>query len=299
MGSRGSALAQAQSRLVMEALEARYPQVRCTLHIFTSRGDQFRDRPIRAIGGSGVFTRELEQALLDGEIDLAIHSMKDLPARQPDGLMLAPTPQRADPRDVLVLGAGMKGWAELPQGALLGTGSPRRAAQLALLRPDIQALPIRGNVDTRLRRAEEDLDGVVLAAAGLERLGLAGRISAYFSPQELIPAPAQGALALELRQGDEELLRLLEGISHRESALAVRAERAFLLTTGAGCHAPVGAWCQVEGERLTLWALYGREDSLNVVRGSATGGAKDPEELGKRLALELQEHYREEWGSET
>ena len=292
VGSRGSALALAQTRLVMALLEGE--GAGCELRVYTSKGDLVRDRPIQAIGGEGVFVRELESALLAGEIDLAVHSMKDLPARQPEGLVLAPVPRREDPRDALVLRAGLTCLKDLPSGARVGTGSPRRAGQLLALRPDLEVVPIRGNLDTRLRRVETDLDGVVLAAAGLRRLGLEGRITQLFSPLEMLPAPAQGALALEVRAEDRELLSRLEAISHRESDLTVRAERAFLLGAGAGCHAPVGAWCRLEGEELVLTALYGEEGERRTLTRTARGDGKDPEELGRRLAAELVERYREE-----
>lgn len=293
VGTRGSKLARIQTESIVSQLKNHFPDLAVETVIVSSLGDRVQDRPLSEIGGSGLFTRELEKALLCGEIDLAVHSMKDLPAVLPEGLCLAPCPPRADPRDVLVLANGYGTLSSLPSGAVIGTGSPRRALQLTALRPDLCIVPIRGNVDTRLGKVGTQTDGVVLAAAGLIRAGYEDRITAYLSPEEMLPAPAQGILALELRSDDAELLTLLTALSHSESQLAATAERAFLRASGAGCHAPVAAHCRVEPDRLILTALYGREDSANWVRGTLTGPRGEAESLGLTLAAKLEREYKE------
>ena len=297
VGSRGSVLALAQTKSVISALAAAHPELEFQLVIVKSTGDAVQDVPLNRLGGSGVFTRELEQKLLQGEIDLAVHSLKDLPSVQPEGLVLASPPRREDYRDALVLRADLAERGELPVGARLGTGSPRRALQLKKLRDDLQPVGIRGNIETRLAQLGDRLEGVVLAAAALKRLGLQDQISACFKAELFVPAPAQGALGLELRAEDTALRQALTCLYHRQTDLTVRAERAFLRETGAGCHAPVGAFCTLEGEELTLTALYGQEHSALIVKGSAQGAAEEPEALGIALAERLKTRYDREVAS--
>ena len=293
VGTRGSKLARIQTESIVSQLKATFPELTVETVIVSSIGDRIQDKPLSEIGGSGLFTRELEKALLAGDIDLAVHSMKDLPAVLPEGLVLAPCPPRADHRDVLVLAEGYDTLASLPAGAKIGTGSPRRALQLAALRPDLEIVPIRGNVDTRLGKVGDQVDGVVLAAAGLTRAGYADRITVALSPEEMLPAPAQGILALELRADDHQLLTMLEKLSDPAAQIAATAERAFLRASGAGCHAPVAAHCKVEQDTLTLTALFGREGSDAYVTGILSGAPENAESLGRTLAEKLEENYKE------
>jgi len=293
VGTRGSKLARIQTESIVSQLKSRFPDLTVETVIISSIGDRVQDKPLSEIGRSGLFTRELEKALLSGEIDLAVHSMKDLPAVLPEGLRLAPCPLRADPRDVLVLADGYDTLASLPSGAKIGTGSPRRALQLSALRPDLDIVPIRGNVDTRLGKVGVQVDGVVLAAAGLTRAGYADRITTFLQPEEMLPAPAQGILALEIRSDDRELLSMLEVLSHSETQLSADAERAFLQASGAGCHAPVAAHCRIEEDHLVLTALFGREGSDRYVTGSLTGTPEEAATLGRALAEKLERKYKE------
>lgn len=299
VGTRGSVLALTQTKSVIAALAAARPELEFQLVIVKSTGDVVRDRPLNQLGGSGAFTRELEEQLLAGEIDLAVHSLKDLPSALPEGLELVPPPRREDFRDVLVLREDLAERGELPIGARLGTGSPRRALQLKKLRDDLRPVGIRGNIETRLSKLGPELEGVVLAAAALKRLGLQDRITAYFKADLFVPAPAQGALGLEIRSSDTALKQVLSCLYHRETDLAVRAERAFLRESGAGCHAPVGALCVVHEEELMLTALYGEEHSALIVRGTAAGSADAPEALGRALARRLKQRYEEEVAHEA
>ncbi len=294
VGTRGSKLARLQTGTVVDALRARFPEAEFDTVVVKSAGDRQPDRPLNELEGAGAFTGELEQALLRGEIDFAVHSMKDLPARLADGLCLAPSPRREDPRDALALREGLRGLDDLPPGARLGTGSARRRVALAALRPDVERVAIRGNVDTRLGKVGTELDGVVLAAAGLRRAGLAGRITQLLDVEVMVPAPAQGVLALELRRDDRDLMAMLSALEDRETTLAARAERAFLKATGAGCHAPVGAYCRLRGGEAELLGLYGGpEEGPRAVTGKLSGPAHTAEDLGKALAERLLKTYEE------
>jgi hydroxymethylbilane synthase len=267
IGTRGSKLALAQAGEVRDRLAEAYPQDSFVVKVIQTTGDRILDRPIDRIGDKGVFVKELERELLSGEIQLAVHSMKDMPSELPDGLCFAKAWKREDPRDVLVLReAGSLG--ELPQGAKIGTGSSRRVAGLLALRPDLVIVPIRGNVDTRLRKMQEQkLDGLVLAAAGLHRLGYAGEITQYLAPEDMIPAPAQGTLALELSRDNGELLAKLDALSDETAQRQTETERAFLQGIGGDCHLPIGAFAEIgEGETIRLHALFGDSGTENVRR---------------------------------
>lgn len=288
VGTRGSKLALIQTNATIAQLQKQVPEYQFETVIVKSTGDIQPKLPLQAFSASGIFTRELEQALIDGKIDFAVHSMKDLPAVQPPELMLVDPPARADCRDVLLLREGLSDLDALPQGATIGTGSLRRSRQLLALRPDVQIVSIRGNIETRMRKVTDgELDGVMLAAAGLQRAGYASAISMAFSPLTLLPAPAQGILGLEVRKDNAEIRTILETIRDTKSTVAARAERAFLRGTGAGCHAPVGAYCAVDGEEITLTAVYGAETGTTLVRGSISGKAADAEALGMQLAAQL------------
>ncbi len=296
VGTRGSPLALVQARDVAAGLRAARPGIEVAIETVTTTGDRVLDVPLARVGGKGLFTKELEAALLDGRVDLAVHSAKDLPTTLPPGLALAAFTRRADPRDVFVAaGTGPRpaGPAALPAGARLGSSSLRRRAQLLALRPDLRLTDLRGNVETRLRKvAEQGLDGTVLAAAGLDRLGRATLAAFAFAVDELLPAVGQGALAVEVRAGDERVAALVAGLDDRSTALAVRAERALLAALEGGCQAPIAAYAELDAapdgdELLHLRAFAGSLDGATVVRDALTAPAAAPEALGHALAERL------------
>ena len=251
----------------------------------TTFGDVSRAQ-LPQIGGTGVFVSGLRARLLDGDIDIAVHSLKDLPAVQPHDIELAAVPVRDDPRDALAARDGAK-LADLPRGAKIGTGSPRRAAQLLLMRPDLQPVPVRGNADTRLAKvASGDLDAVVLGYAGLARIGRLDAVTQVFEPDEMVPAPGQGALAVECRSGRPELAALLACADDAASRAATTAERSVLAALQAGCSAPIGGYAAGAGE-LRLRAVVVAADGETALRASAGGPASEAERLGREVAAEL------------
>jgi hydroxymethylbilane synthase len=284
IGSRGSALALAQAGWVKRTLEQ--SGVSVDIIVIKTSGDRFVDRTIQFLGGKGVFTKEIEEALLAGEIDLAVHSMKDLPAELPEGLAIAAVPEREDPRDVVVSRNNIR-LDHLPKGASVATGSLRRKAQILNYRSDLSLVPIRGNVDTRLRKLEtEPLDAIVLAAAGLKRLGRQDRISEYLSPDICLSAVAQGALAIETRV-DEPSRQAVAFMNHDSSFLEVTAERALLRKLGGGCHVPIAARAVVDGELINLTGMVADTDGRRVCRGSISGPTGEAVALGTALAERL------------
>ena len=286
IGTRASKLALAQTEIVRAALLRLAPDLDIRIEHITTRGDAVQDRPLSEIGGNGVFVTQIEDALRAGRIDLAVHSAKDLSSRLPDDMALAAFLPRADPRDVLVSRDGAR-LADLPPGARVGTSSPRRACQLSALRPDLLLLDIRGNVDTRLRKLDEgQYDAIVLAAAGLERLGLQQRATEWFDPGTMLPAVAQGALAVEVRADDAATAELAARLNDVPTATAVRAERAFLAAIGGSCSLPIGAYATLEGDRVFVRGMIGGPEG-RIVRGERTGAASDPESAGAALASML------------
>jgi hydroxymethylbilane synthase len=284
IGTRASALARAQVEGIKARLGALRPDLECRILPYTTTGDRILDKSLPEIGGKGLFTEEIELALLAGDIDIAVHSLKDLPVDYPPGLTLGALAEREDPRDVLV-SARYTTLEALPRAARVGTSSLRRGAQLLAIRQDLVLLPLRGNVDTRVRKAMEgDYEAIVLAAAGLLRLGRASAISSYFGPEEMLPAPGQGALAVQCRSDDEGTLALLKLIDHGPTRAAVTAERSFLKGLGGGCSAPIAALGQAQDGDIELQGLVASKDGTKIVRVRGSGG--DPEELGKRLANE-------------
>ena len=234
-----------------------------------------------------MFVKEIETALLSGEIDIAVHSAKDMPAITPSGLIVAAYTEREDARDVLVNRWSLP-LSDLPKGARLGTSSPRRAAQVKAARPDIEILPIRGNVDTRLSKANSpDYDGAILAAAGILRLGRRSEISAYLSPEECVPDVGQGALAVQVRENDSELIEVVEAIDHSPTSIAVQAERSFLATLGGGCTLPTAAYAEIAQDALNIIAMVAVPDGSEIVRLSESYGADDPVAAGKSVASAL------------
>jgi hydroxymethylbilane synthase len=284
IGSRGSALALAQAGWVKKTLEQ--TGVTVDIIVIKTSGDRFVDRAIQFVGGKGVFTKEIEEALLGGKIDLAVHSMKDLPTELPEGLAIAAVPEREDPRDVVVSRNNIR-LEHLPKGASVATGSLRRKAQILNYRSDLSLVPIRGNVDTRLQKLEtERLDAIVLAAAGLKRLGRQDRISEYLSADVCLSAVAQGALAIETRV-DEASRQAVAFMNHNSSFLEITAERAFLRKLGGGCHVPVAARAVVDGEFVNLTGMVADTDGRRVCRGSISGPTAEAVALGTALAERL------------
>lgn len=285
IGSRGSKLALTQARLIQSQLQTLHPSLQIEIKIVKTSGDA-STQPLSIIGGKGVFTKELEDALLRKEIDFAVHSLKDLPTIVPDGLMIAAVCEREDARDALVLRAGSsqtEGLAGLPEAAIVGTSSPRRLAQLKHRRPDVVVKELRGNVDTRLRKLDEgQYDALILASAGLKRLGLSERISAFLSAEEMLPAVGQGALAIETRLDDAQTIRLLGDLNHAATETATNAERAFLRELGGGCQLPIAAHAVVDGDQITLDGLVADVTGTRVVRDRLIG--TNAEEVGGGLA---------------
>jgi hydroxymethylbilane synthase len=285
IGTRGSKLALIQTNLVADALVAAHPGLDIELVTITTHGDADQQSSLSTGEGQGWFTSAIQQALSQAEIDLAVHSYKDLPTRRPPGLMIGAVPAREDPRDAL-LSANGQSLRGLPDGAVVGTSSPRREAQLRELRPDIVLKPIRGNVDTRIAKVDGgDYDATVLALAGLRRMGLAGRANHVFGFEEMLPSPAQGALAIECRVTDRETRDLLAAIDDAETRAAVTAERSFLATIDAGCSFPAGAHAEQFGTTLKLSALVANDG--RIVRSKMAGQVGTAAGLGKALAEEL------------
>ena len=284
VGSRTSPLSQAQTEEVLSQLRVRFPEIDFVVKTITTHGDRDKEAPLLSLG-RGTFVKDIELALRNGEIDFAVHSAKDLPSTLPDGLRMESVVERKDPRDVLINRWGLP-LMELPQNARLGTSSPRRMAQLKALRPDLQAVPIRGNVGTRLDKARgDDYDGVVLAAAGLVRLGRQGEIDEYLSPELFTPDVGQGTLAAEVREGDTRTIDMLATIEQRPTSIALRAERAFLHELGGDCTSPVAAYAQLEGTQLHISAMAATPDGGRIIRTQLTHDAADPA-AGGRMAAE-------------
>jgi len=285
VGSRGSKLAITQTNWFLNLLKARFSELEFEIKIIKTKGDQILDKALDKIGDKGLFVTEIENELINGDIDLAVHSMKDMPSELPEGLIFASVPQREDPRDVLILREGISSLDEVPIGGKIATGSKRRKYQLLKLRPDLQIMPIRGNVETRIRKIkDENLDGTILAAAGVKRIGLEDKISQYFEAEEMIPAPAQGVLAIEIKSDRLDLISLVNLIEDKKTQVQVDAERAFLEGVNGSCHMPIGAFGQINDDSLTLLAVLGKEDGSNLVRKSLSGHISDAKLIGRTLA---------------
>ncbi len=275
VGTRGSRLALIQTELTLAALRPAHPDVVFEVVTVSTQGDDNPTAPLAGLG-LGVFVKEIERRLATGDIDMAVHSLKDMPTVLPDGMLLGAVLERADPRDVLVSHFGVSLDA-YPAGGRIGTSSPRRAAQIAERRPDLTIAPIRGNVDTRLRKASgEECDGTILAAAGLQRMGLADVITEYLSPKEFVPPPGQGALAVEIRADDARMQAIVSAAHHGVTAAATAAEREFLQTLGGGCQVPVGAYAAADGEdTLRLTVFMAAPDGSAAYRARVAGSAGD------------------------
>jgi hydroxymethylbilane synthase len=286
LGTRASLLALQQAHMVKKRIEELNPEITVTLVHIKTTGDKL-DFPLFQVGGKGLFVKEIEEALTRKEIDLAVHSAKDLPAIIPEGLILMAFPEREDPRDALVSQGG-KRFEEVPQGGKIGTGSLRRKAQLLNLRPDLEIVPLRGNLDTRLKKLMAmNLDGVILAAAGLRRMNWEGQVSEFFDPETMVPAIGQGALAVETREGDERVRRAVAPLDHPPTRVSVLAEQAFLRRLEGGCQVPIGGLARIRAEKLALTGLVAGVDGRRVVKGKVEGPLEKNAELGVQLAEDL------------
>lgn len=280
--TRPSKLARWQTNYVIQLLQQAVPDLVCEIIVITTRGDKELDKPLPDIGGKGLFTQELETELLSGHVCAAVHSLKDLPVENTAGLTVGAIPVRVDPRDVLVCPQSYS-LEELPSGAVIGTSSLRRQAQVLRHRPDLKIESIRGNVDTRIRKVEEgQYDAAVMAGAGITRLGLGKHIATWLPLSIILPAPGQGALGIQCRADDKTTLAILKIISDIDTAKSVRAERAFLLALGGGCSIPVGAHAEIKNGAIAMQGLVAATDGTRVIKVSGQG--EDPQVLGKQLA---------------
>ncbi|MCH8878509.1 MAG: hydroxymethylbilane synthase [Planctomycetes bacterium] len=287
IGTRGSKLARTQTEWVADRLRKAHKTLAIEIKVVRTTGDRDQSTPLPAIGSKGLFTQELDQELLDGKIDCAVHSMKDLPTDLPDGITILAVPDREQPHDVLISREGLR-FLELPRGATVGTGSIRRRAQLRCIRDDLEYADIRGNVDTRITKLTHgDYQAIILAAAGLRRLGLEEQITEMFEPSVVLPAVGQGALAITGRKGDKTTRDTLRPIGDLNTRRSVTSERAFLSVLGGGCHVPIAAHARVTGRQLQLEGLVIAPDGTARVRDRITGPAKDAAMLGVQLGERL------------
>jgi hydroxymethylbilane synthase len=287
IGTRASLLALAQSTNIKNLIEAQYPEIKVELVKITTTGDKILDVPLAKVGGKGLFVKEIEDAMLQHEVDIAVHSMKDVPAELPEELHLGVITKREDPRDAFISN-DYKTFADLPPGARVGTSSLRRKSQLALLRSDLIISDLRGNLDTRLRKLDEkQFDAIILAAAGLNRLKMSSRVASFFNPADMLPAVGQGAVGIELRKADKELLQGLSFLIDETTAVAVRAERGFLHRLEGGCQVPIGAFAELQGSQVTITGLVASVDGSKMIKKQMTGDAAEAEKLGTKLAEEI------------
>ena len=297
VGTRGSALALAQTDSIISLVLDKFPDLEIEKKIIKTKGDKILDKSLDKIGDKGLFVSEIERELLEGTIDFAVHSLKDMPTKISPGLKLAQTPERQDPRDVLVINPkhqlrpeDIMDWLRSSQGLKIGTGSKRRTSQLKRINESIQPMMIRGNIGTRLEKlVSQDLDAIVLAAAGINRLGMDSLNLYHFSYEEMIPACGQGALAIEVRSNDENTDRIFDFLANDQACMEIEAERTFLEVINGGCHVPVGATVKKVGDKWVLMGMYGREDCSSIVYGQldfepSLGGAK---KVGQDLASYL------------
>jgi hydroxymethylbilane synthase len=287
IGTRGSPLAVWQAQWVRSQLLSLYPQHEVELLRIKTTGDKILDVPLAKVGGKGLFVKEIETALLEGRVDLAVHSMKDMPAEVPQGLCIGVVPERENPFDVLIARNG-HAFKDLPEGAHIGSSSLRRGAQVRHIRPDITVHPLRGNLDTRIRKLEtQKLDAIVLAAAGVRRLGLEERITEYLPEEIMLPAIGQGALAIEMRQDDDATRQLIAPMDHTQTRVAVESERAYLGRLEGGCQVPIAAYARVVGDTIELTGLIAQVDGSVLLRETIVGAVDKHKELGIELANQL------------
>ena len=287
IATRKSPLAMWQAEHVAAELKKAHPGLLVELLGMSTQGDKILDTPLAKIGGKGLFVKELEQGMLAGTADIAVHSMKDVPVELPDGLHLPVIMQREDPRDAFVSN-DYKSLADLPEGSVVGTSSLRRECQLREGRPDLKIAPLRGNVNTRLRKLDEgEFDAIILASAGLIRLGFEQRIASFIEPEQSLPAIGQGAVGIECRADDARVNALLEPLRHTDTAICVRAERAMNHRLNGGCQVPIAGYAILQDGELYLRGLVGEPDGSRIIRAETRGGAQDAESMGVELANEL------------
>lgn len=287
IGTRGSRLALWQAKWVRDRLIEGFPGLAVELSVIRTSGDKILDIPLAKIGGKGLFVKEIEEALLSGRIDLAVHSMKDMPAELPDGLCIAAIPEREDPHDVFI-SVNKKPLEDQRTGAVIGTSSLRRSSQVLHHRPDIGIMPLRGNLETRLKKLDSGgMDAIILAAAGVKRLGMADRIIQVIPADVMLPAVAQGALCIEARADNKETLEILLKLHHEKSALAVRAERAFMRKLEGGCQVPIAALAALDGKKLVITGLVAEIDGSALLKETVSGDVEHPEDAGLELAQRL------------
>jgi hydroxymethylbilane synthase len=287
IGSRGSKLALWQAGFIESLISSKFPELKTGKHIIKTTGDKELDSPLSAVGGKGVFVKEIEESLLKHEIDIAVHSLKDLPTVQPDGLRIGAVSKRHDPRDAVVSNGNLK-LTQLKKGSKVGTGSLRRQAQILHHFPDLKIAPIRGNVDTRISKLKNgEFDSIILAVAGLERLSLVEEITEICPIDFLIPAPGQGILAVECREKDDDLDEILLEINHLDTSIAASAERSFLLRIGGDCNLPAGCYASIKGESLSILGFIASADGTDMVRKEIQGSLRDHKSLGTELAEKI------------
>ncbi len=287
IGTRKSMLALTQSNNIKDLIEKQYPGTTVELVKIVTKGDKILDVPLAKVGGKGLFVKELEEAMLSREVDMAVHSMKDVPSELPEELHIGVVTKREDPRDAF-LSVNYKSFNELPQGAKVGTSSLRRKSQLAVLRPDLVIEDLRGNLDTRIRKLDEGMyDAIILATAGLNRMQWSDRITSSFEPEDMLPAVAQGAVGIELRKDSEELMAGLAFLQDEETTIAVNGERGFLHRLEGGCQVPIGCFGTVAGGKLTLTGLVASVDGKEVIKKQVTGDVADAATMGVTLAEEI------------
>jgi hydroxymethylbilane synthase len=287
IGTRGSKLALWQANWVRSVLEEKFPQHTVELIIIKTQGDKILDVPLAKVGGKGLFVKEIEHALLTRHVDIAVHSMKDMPAEIPDGLCIGAVPERENPSDVFISRSGLE-FKELDSGSIIGTSSLRRGAQLRHARPDIVIRPLRGNLDTRLKKLEvENLDAIVLAAAGVKRLNLEHKITEYLNPDIILPAIGQGALCIEIRNDDPVIEHLVEALDHGPTRTVVKGERAFLNRLEGGCQIPIAGHGKISQAQFILTGLIAEVDGSRMIKAQMSGPADATEAIGIELAEEL------------
>ena len=284
IGTRGSQLALWQAQFVANEIQKNFPDLEIELVKISTKGDRILDSPLSKIGGKGLFTNEIESQILSGQIDLAVHSLKDLPTKIPDGLEIGAITRREDPRDCLV--SKFKSLENLPPKSRIGTSSLRRRAQILNLRPDLIVEDLRGNVQTRLSKLDS-LDGIILAVAGLTRLELEDRITEFFETDRFLPAVGQGALAIEIRSNDSETRKIVETLNHEKTSIETQAERSFLDVIGGSCQIPVGVFAKIFGDQIEIDALISSIDGKKFVRDRVIGNKKNSREIGSSLADKL------------
>ena len=287
IATRKSPLALWQAEHISQRLKALHADIEIELVTMVTQGDKILDTPLAKVGGKGLFVKELEQGMLRGDADIAVHSMKDVPVDFPAGLQLAVICEREDPRDAFVSNTYSR-FEDLPQGAIVGTSSLRRQCQLRELRPDLVIKDLRGNVNTRLKKLDEgQYAAIILASAGLKRLEFDSRITAFLEPEQSLPAIGQGAIGIECRENDNEILDLIRPLQHEDTRICVSAERAMNHRLEGGCQVPIGGYAQIKGDSLTLRGLVGQPDGSEMIRGEVTGSTSEAEQLGIKLADDL------------